>query len=96
MASFDLDAAGAETEPVEPFEFTFGGESYTLAAEPDIRVFALLDGEHLERALALLLGDEQWERMLASSSTFKGRQMSALFEAYGKHAGFDPGKSEAN
>jgi hypothetical protein len=94
--AFDLDAAGAETEPVEPFEFTFGGEGYVLPAEPDIRVFALLDGEHLERALALLLGDEQWERMLASTSTFRGRQMSALFEAYGKHAGFDAGKSEAN
>lgn len=90
--AFDLDAAVAEEEEATPFEFTFGDHSYTLPGEPDVRVQVLFDGEHLAEAFELLFGDEQWRWLKDDPKPFTTKHMSALFEEYGKHAGFDPGK----
>lgn len=93
---FDLDAVVAEQEPPEPFEFTFGGETYSLPGEPDVRAFAALTAERLDEGLRLLLGAEQWKRMQDSPAHFRQSQLEALIVAYGAHVGADVGESQAS
>lgn len=93
--TFDLDAVANEAEG-EPFEFTFGGESYTLAASVDVRAAAMLQVGRLDTAFRLMLGEEQWERMTASPAVFNGKKLDALLDAYGKHIGISLGESAAS
>lgn len=92
---FDLDAVASEVTR-EPFEFTFGGETYTLSPTFDIRIVGhLTEGEVIE-ALRLTLGDEQWDQMQASETVLTSEQFKALFDAYMKHCGIDAGEASAS
>lgn len=83
-APFDLDAAMAEgsDEGRPPFEFAFGGESFSLPLDPDLRAIALLDNEDFYNGLRLLLGAEQWDRLLALDAVFGAEAFKALILAW--------------
>jgi len=90
---FDLDALESEGEP---FHFRHGGEDYELPPDPDIRA-AVAQGEgNVLKALELLLGEEQWERILASDAVLDSKKFNALMAAYEKHIGASMGESEAS
>jgi hypothetical protein len=93
--TFDLDAVAVESEAA-PFEFTFGGEGYTLPATVDLVAAAALEGGKLYEGLRRLLGDSQWDLMLASSAVMDTPKLKALMEAYAAHIGLSLGESEAS
>jgi hypothetical protein len=89
--SFDLDAVVTESDAT-PFPFTFGGEDYTLPAQVDIVAAAALEGGKLYEGLRKLLGDSQWDRLLASEAVLDQEKLKALMEAYAKHVGLSLGE----
>lgn len=96
--TFDLDAVVAEGEGEdhrESFGFTFGGEHYELPAHMDIvAAAALASGQPI--GLTKMLGDEQWNRLLASPAVLDQAKLEALMEAYGAHVGVSPGELAAS
>lgn len=96
MADYDLDAALAEKSEKEPFTFRFGGDGYTLPADPDVRALAAFAGGRLDDALRMLLGGPQWERMQNVEAVLDTDALRGLLEAYGEHAGINLGESAAS
>lgn len=92
---FDLDALDAEANG-RLFEFRFGGELFTLPASPDMLAFAALAEGQLYSGLKLMLGDDQWQRMLAAKATFNAEKLAALMEQYLAHNGMSLGKSQGS
>ena len=92
---FDLDAVASEANK-EPFEFTFGGETYTLPAVFDIRIVGHLTEGEIGEALRRTLGAEQWKKMQASDAVFTSEQFKALFEAWMAHCGVTEGEAPAS
>jgi hypothetical protein len=92
---FDLDAVSRESDGI-PFEFTFGGEKFTLPATVDLLAAAALEGGKLYDGLKRLLGDEQWERLLEVQKVLDTEHLKALMEAYAKHVGLSLGESGAS
>lgn len=94
---FDLDAVVAEGEgTAEPFCFTFGGDSYQLPPRIDIRAIALLTKGEVGDALKVLLGPDQYQRLLASPAVFDDTKFAALVEAYAQHQSVSTGESSAS
>jgi hypothetical protein len=89
--AFDLDAVIAEREPKPAYEFRFGGEMFTLPAEPDVRALAAFSGGRLDEALRMLLGRAQLERMEAVEAVLDVDALKSLLESYAAHAGLDLG-----
>lgn len=89
--TFDLDAVVTESE-AKPFDFTFGGEGYVLPAQVDLLAAASLEGGRLYDGFHRLLGDAQWERLLASDAVFDQARLKALMEAYAAHVGLSLGE----
>lgn len=92
---FDLDAVAAEANG-EPFEFTFGGDTYTLPPSVDLRVVGALTAGDVTDALRRLLGAEQWAKLDASDAVFTADQFKALFDAYLAHCGMTTGEAPAS
>jgi hypothetical protein len=92
---FNLDAVVSETGS-EPFDFTFGGEGYTLPAQVDLLAAASLEGGKLYEGLHRLMGDDQWDRLLASKAVMDNDKLKALMEAYAAHVGLSLGESGAS
>lgn len=90
-APFNLDAVVTESEAT-PFDFTFGGEGYTLPAQVDLLAAASLEGGKLYEGLHRLMGDDQWERLLAAKAVLDTPRLKALMEAYAKHVGLSLGE----
>lgn len=94
---FDLDAVVAEGEGnPEPFEFTFGGDSYQLPPRIDIRAIGRLQQGDVLDALKVMLGDEQHARLMASPAVFNDTRFAALLEAYAAHQNTTAGESSAS
>jgi hypothetical protein len=89
--SFDLDAIVTETDAT-PFDFTFGGEPYTLPAQVDIVAAAALEGGKLYEGLHKLLGEDQWDRLLKSEAVLDTPKLKALMEEYARHVGLSLGE----
>jgi hypothetical protein len=89
--TFNLDAVESEGK-AKPFEFTFGGEGYSLPAQVDLLAAAALEGGKLYEGLHRLLGDGQWDRLLASSAVLDNDKLKALMEAYAEHVGLSLGE----
>lgn len=89
--TFDLDAVANEATAA-PFEFTFGGGAFTLPPAIDVLAVAAIEQGRLYEGLHRLLGDEQWERMVASEAVFDESKLVALLDAYGKHIGISLGE----
>jgi hypothetical protein len=94
--AFDLDAVAAEVDEAEPFRFTFGGDSYELPPRIDIRAIALLTKGEVGDALKVLLGPDQYERLLASPAVFNDTRFAALVEAYAQHQSVSTGELSAS
>lgn len=92
---FNLDAVATEAAG-EPFQFTFGGNTYTLPVEPDLVTARLLQKGQVADALGRLLGPEQWDSLVESDEVFTLSHLEALFGAYGEHLGIDMGESPAS
>jgi hypothetical protein len=94
---FDLDAVIAEAgEPVR-FEFTFGGEAFHMPAAADIDVVMVeqIEGASEGSTMRTLLGDDQWERLVAlraAGHRLSGRHLAALLEAWQAHVGVELGE----
>jgi hypothetical protein len=94
---FDLDAAVAEVAAGrEPFRFTFGGENYELPPRMDIRALGMFTKGDVHDGLRLLLGADQFERMLASPAVFSDEAFGKLVEAYAAHQNTTVGESSAS
>lgn len=93
---FDLDALEVEDEAAEPFTFTFQGERYEmpLVGQMDFADQLNLEESTLSQSLQIILGDEQFERLL--DARIKTGRMRALIEAWNAHQGLEPGKSQAS
>lgn len=94
---FDLDAVEAETAG-EPFPFTFGGHTFTLPHVQDVDRKVLLGADQGDVAAmnALFqegLGDD-YERF--DAQPMKVRSLEALFNAWLKHCGLEPGELRAS
>jgi hypothetical protein len=93
MGHLNLDALDSEGEP---FPFEFGGEMYELPPQFDLRVGALFADEKPFEALELMLGPDQWRRLLAAPQTLTPNKLQALFAAWAEHSGITPGESSAS
>lgn len=94
---FDLDAVEAEASG-EPFEFTFGGRTYTLPHLKDIdrRVLDAADQGDIaamKEAFRTGLGSDYAE---FDAKPMKLGSLDALFRAWTEHSGLTPGESRAS
>lgn len=93
---FDLDAVLAEAAPTgKPFHWRFGGETFTLPAQPDFRAIAAMQGGDVIVSLRLLLGHE-WDRLVKVEAVFDERAFDKLVDAYLKFLRVSRGESEAS
>lgn len=83
--SFDLDAVANDGEP---FEFTFGGETFSFPADAPMAFNSLISEGHDLEGFRLLFGDEQWARVEAMPDKLGTRKARALLKAYNEHLGF--------
>lgn len=92
---FDLDAFVAEAEGT-PFEFTFGGKTYTLPPAPDVRVAAQFDAGNYGAALRLMLGAEQYEQFIGSNAHLPREAFLEVIKQHAAHQGSSVGESSAS
>lgn len=95
--AFDLDAVEAESAG-EPFPFTFGGKEYTLPHVQDVDRKVLVSADHgdvgaMNALFEVGLGDD-YDRF--NAEPMKIRSLNALFEAWLKHCGLEPGELGAS
>jgi hypothetical protein len=89
-ARFDLNAA-AEAAAAEadrlPVEFTYNGQAYTVPgpARWPMKAQRMLARGDLDDAMALLVGAEQWDRLVDAG--IEQGDMALLFEHMGAEAG---------
>lgn len=95
--TFDLDAFVADQLAAgKPFEFTYGGEKYTLPSQPDPRVAGLFDVGLYGQSFALMLGPEQHERFMASAAPLTRDAVIEVIRQHAAHAGATLGESSAS
>jgi hypothetical protein len=94
--AFNLDALASEGDGRAVFEFTFGGETYELPPEMDVRAASALSAGRVYEGLGMLLGDVQWSRMQAAEQILTEKMLSALLQEYAAHMGIDLGESSAS
>lgn len=97
---FDLNALRRETAG-EPFQFRLGDEVFELPAQMDQRaalLFAAADTDmgKAEQAFRMLLGEDQWQRLLDVPDVLDLDMLVGLMEAYGEHVGASLGESPAS
>lgn len=92
---FNLDAVANEADGI-PFEFIFGGEKYQLPPSPDVLAASMFAVGNFYGGLQRMLGDEQWQRIVASDAVMDQDRLAALLNAYKAHAGADVGESLAS
>ena len=80
----------------EPFQFTFGGEEFTLPPDPPVKAWEYLANGAIQQCLWELLGPEQYERLDAiprEVGVLNGKRAGALITGYQAHLGMAEGKS---
>lgn len=92
---FDLDAVASESE-IPPFEFDFGGDTYTIEVDTDLLAAAALAESDYAGTLRRLLGPAQWAKIEASESVFTSKRFWALLEAFSEHRKTSVGESSAS
>ena len=80
----DLDALDAD-EQGQPFTFRFGGEEYVLPPRVDLRAVWAFERNRLDAGLRILLGPDQYGRLMASGAGFDAAKVKALLGAYNRH-----------
>lgn len=95
--TFDLDAFIADQLAAgKPFTLTFGGEIYTLPPQPDPRAAGLFDAGLYGQAFALMLGEEQYTRFMASQAPLTRDAVIEVIRRHAAHAGASLGGSSAS
>jgi hypothetical protein len=97
---FDLNTLRREVDG-EPFRFRLGDEVFELPMQMDQRAALLFgaadkDMGKAEQAFRLLLGEAQWERLLAVPEVLDLDMLVGLMDAYGRHVGASLGESPAS
>jgi hypothetical protein len=90
VEALDREATG------DGWDFEFDGEVYTLPSDFDMRAAIALTTGALEEGLRILLGQEQWERIDASSKVFGMRELRRMLAAYCTEIGVDLGEFGAS
>lgn len=95
---FNLDAVKAEVELI-PFKFHWNGKRWTLAHALELDMWDLIEAadmgdlRSMSDALRVALGDEKkWDEF--RKIPMPQYKMKALFEAYQRHSGVEPGESQ--
>lgn len=91
----NLDALEAEATGA-PFPFVFGGVTYTMSGNPDVRAVAKLEQNDLIGFLQAMLGQEQFDRLWAAPEVLGKNELRALIDGYFEHIGTDAGESSAS
>jgi hypothetical protein len=97
---FDLNVLRREVEG-EPFVFRLGDQEFELPMQMDQRAALLFgaaekDMGKAEQAFRLLLGEDQWDRLLAVPEVLTLDMLVGLMSAYGDHVGASMGESQAS
>ena len=97
-STYDLDAVIAErrTTAREPFRFTFGGQTFELPADVDVRVATAVDRRDFDEALRRLLGPADYARLEAVDEVLTLSTLMALLDAWTDYLGTDVGESPAS
>lgn len=93
--AFDLDAIEVEATG-EPFRFTLGGTEYTIPTLVDFRVTAFLSENDWANAIRVLVGPEQWQKILDGTEPLTLERCIAIIEQWTTHIGISAGKSRAS
>lgn len=91
----DLDALINEAKGT-PFQFKFGGDVYNLGTHMDVRAATLMAKGDIDRAMRILMGDEQWQRMMDSPQLLTAEAFVAIFNRFAAHSGVDLPNSSAS
>lgn len=91
----DLDALVNEAKGV-PFQFKFGGDVYDLGSHMDVRAATLMAKGEVDGAMRILMGDEQWQRMMDSPQLLTVEAFIAIFNGFAAHSGVDLPNSSAS
>lgn len=95
--TFDLDAFIADQLAAgQPFELTFGGETFVLPSQPDPRAAALFDAGLYGKSFELMLGNEQYARFMASQAPLTRDAVIEVIRRHAAHAGASVGESSAS
>jgi len=83
----NLDAIASENDPEdwEPFTFTFGGESYSLHGQMDMRVIAMAASGNLLGAMHLMMSPIEFTRLNMNPKRFSVEHFNGLITAYLNH-----------
>lgn len=92
---YKVDAIEREAKG-EPWEFEFDGERYELPNDFDMRAASMLVDGDMRGALAMLLGDEQWQRLQASPKVFGIRALGELLQTWCQEIGVELGEFTAS
>lgn len=92
---FDLDAFEPKDRK-EPFQFRFGGELFTTRDPHEFDVRDIAAGENPAMTLALMLGEEGWERLDAMEASFTMEHLNVILEKWFAHHGVDLGKLDGS
>lgn len=91
----DLDALVNEAKGV-PFRFKFGGDVYDLGSHMDVRAATLMTKGDIDAAMRILMGNEQWQRMMDSPQLLTAEAFVAIFNGFAAHSGVDlPNSSDS-
>ena len=93
--AFDLDAVIAEATGA-PYEFTFGGEIFTLPPDADVFAVQKMAKGEVGDALVMMLGAEQYARMESLPQLFGVKAFEALMTNYMSYIGSTVGESLAS
>lgn len=92
----DVDAIMAERVEKPPYVFRFGGEIYNLPPRADFRAIAAMSQGELDKAMRLLMGQSQWERLQDAEAVFTDETLKVVMDGYQAHMGEDLGESKAS
>lgn len=92
---YRVEAIAREADK-EAWRFEFDGDEYSLPHDFDMRAAAAFNANDLEGGLRVLLGDEQWERIVASKKVFGVKELRDLLAAYCDGIGVDLGEFAAS
>jgi len=84
-----LDAIEREND-AKAWPFSFGGQTYYLPSDFDMRAMAAFSGGRLDDAFRILMGEQQWLQLQERTDVIFGfTDLQRLMDAYSKALGID-------
>ena len=78
---FDVDALMAEVDR-KPFRFRWAGETWEFPAGMDVRAVEHIDAGRVMQAIEMLLGAEQWGRMIEVPDILDAVTLKMVLDRY--------------